>query len=136
MRYRHLMGVVAIALATNACAAKTGESRPDRRYDRNVLTREELAQRSTENMYNVVSSMRSDWMRRPLSGTAVAGRTAAAPPMIFLDGRRIGEFDMLKSFSAESIEQARYYAATDAQNRFSTPVAIPVIELTSRGRSP
>ena len=134
MRHRHLAGILALILALGACASQG--TRADRSYDRDLLSREELAGRSTENMFNVVSSMRSDWLRRPLGGSSVAGRTAAAPPLVYLDGRRIGEFDALKSFSAESVEQARYYSATEAQNRFNTTIATPVIELTSRGRSP
>jgi hypothetical protein len=112
------------------------ESAPARGFDRKLITREEIAQRSYDNMYSVVSSLRSDWLRPPLSGSGIASRSATAPITIYLDGRRIGDLEVLKTFSGESVERARYFIATEAQSRFGTAVSSPVIELTSRGRSP
>ena len=125
-----------LVFALAACSPKTETSALPQRYDRSLITREEIARRSYDNMHNIVSSLRPDWLRPPLSGSGVAGRSATAPPTVYLDGRLLGSLDVLKSFSAESVERARYLVATEAQNRFGTQVETPVIELISRGRSP
>jgi hypothetical protein len=135
LSYRHVLSVCALVVATGACGPHAQTSPPARRSDRNLITREEIAQRSFDNMHSVVSSLRSDWLRRPLSGSSV-GATSAAPATIFLDGRLIGDLDILKSFSAESVERVRYYTVTEAQNRFGMTATTPVIELISRGRTP
>jgi hypothetical protein len=123
-----------LALALAACATGTATSRAG--YDPNVIARDDLARRSYDNMHSIVSSLRPAWLRPPLTGSGIGGQSATAPPTIYLDGRMLGNLDVLKSFSAESIERARYFTATEAQSRFGSQVSSPVIELTSRGRSP
>ena len=126
--------MLALVMAIVACAPRATSSSPSRSQDRSVITREEIAQRSFENIYSVVASLRSDWLRPPLGGTGFAARSATAPPTVYVDGRHFGALELLKTFSAESVERIRYYSATDAQNRFGTAVESPVIEVVSRGR--
>jgi hypothetical protein len=136
MSYRHVRTTCSFAFALAACATPNPSSGSARGYDRSVLSREEIAQRSFDNMHSVVTSLRSGWLRPPLSGSGLGARSVTAAPTIYVDGRLLGALELLKTFSAESVEQARYYNATDAQNRFGTAVATPVIELVTRGRPP
>ena len=135
MAYRGIPLVFALMVSLAGCASTSAGPERTRNFDRSVLTRDDLARRPAENMYTIVSSMRSDWLRPALSGSGVAERTASAPPTVYVDGRLFGSLDLLKSFSPESVDHVRYYSATAAQNRFGTAVASPVIELVSRGRA-
>lgn len=127
---------ILLMIALVACATPQGGSAPARNVDRSVITREEIAQRSFDNMHSVVASLRSDWLRPPLGGTGLGGNSATAPPTVYVDGRQLGPVDLLKTFSAESVERVRYYSATAAQAKFGTAASTPVIELYTRGRPP
>src|SRR5687767_1041948 len=70
----------AVLFALSACAASQGASTTTRRTDRSVITREEIAQRSFDNMHSVVTSLRSEWLRPSLAGSGVGSTSATAPP--------------------------------------------------------
>ena len=135
MAYRGIAVVFALMVSLAGCASQSARSERTRNFDRSVITRADLARRPSENMYTIVSSMRSDWLRPALSGSGVAERTASAPPTLYVDGRLLGSLELLKSFSPDAVDHVRFFSATAAQNRFGTAVATPVIELVSRGRA-
>ena len=130
------LALLAAALVLPACG-QTSRTRPQQQsFDRNRLTREELATRRTENMYTVVNSLRANWIVTPLGASGVGSTAATAPTTVYLDGRELGGVDFLRSVPAESIELARFFSMTQAQAKFGMRSASPVIELISRGRTP
>ncbi len=123
MNLRSLFGVLLLAL-TAACA--TGGARSPA-YDRDRISREELDERSYANLYDIVSSVRSNWLRAPMG-------SQSSTPLVYVDGRRMGGVEMLRSISAQAADQVRYLTATEAQSRYGMSEARPVIEVVSRGR--
>jgi hypothetical protein len=116
----------------NACASRPKNAGSN--VDRNLISRAQIAQRSSDNMHGVISLVRPDWLRPPLGAASFGSGTAR--PVVYLDGRPLGDLDLLRSFSAESVERARYYVVTEAQAKFGMMATTPVIELISRGREP
>ncbi len=129
MNTRTLLTMVCLALTT-ACASSGGRS-PG--YDRDRISTEELEERSFANMYDVVSSMRPNWLRTAMGPS---GSSATSSPLVYVDGRRLGGTDMLRSVSAQSVRSARYLSATEGQNKYGMAEARPVIEITTQGRNP
>ena len=136
MTIRYLV-LAAVLMSTVACASGGGAGETAARspsYNRDVLTAEELAQRSYANMYDVVGALRPNWLRPPMGGAGM-GSSAAAAPAVYVDGRRLGDTETLKQVSAQSVAIARYYSATEAQNRFGLSAMTPVIDLTTKGKA-
>jgi hypothetical protein len=129
-----ILFITAFGFLTNACAATPGPRNRDAGYSRDVITREELAVHSFANMYDVVSSLRPQWIRGPLANAGMGTNSVSSTPTIYLDGRELGELEMLKSLSAETGQRLQYYSPTAAQSKFGTRYARPVIEVTTRGR--
>ena len=131
--------VLALASLVAACAsggASTGGSTGDVRspsYDREQISRAELETRGSTNMFDVVSTMRSNWL---VSTTSSIGRASASGPAVYMDGRRIGEAAELRSVTASAVESARYLSAAKAQSKYGLSEARPVIELIGRGGKP
>lgn len=128
--------IAALVLSAGACAPVSSSNPPSVAYDRNSLSRTELAARANDHMYTVISGLRPNWITTPMGASGVGNTSATAAVMIYIDGREYGDVDQLKSISAETVEIARYYSATAAQSKFGLRAASPVIEITSRGRTP
>ena len=117
-----------------ACASSTRTGDPIPTRDRNMIVRAELATRASSNLHEIVNSLRPNWLRPPLGGSGVGGRSSNQPPVVYLDGRRFGELEALRTMSAESAETLRYLSVTEAQSKFGSVVTTPVIEVFTRGR--
>ena len=134
MRRTTLLVASLVALAQSACAPRARSSTAEQRFDRSLLTREELATRRTDNMYIVISALRPNWIVTPMGASGVGSTAATAAVRVFLDGREYGGVEVLRSMGAETVETARYYSTTQAQSKFGFRVESPVIELVTRGR--
>lgn len=129
---RILSRLLMVLLVVTASACGQAAQRSGRAaYDRTFLPRAELATRPTENMHNLVRALRPNWLVTPMGGAGVAS-PGSAPVTVFLDRKEFGGAEMLKSISAEAVEEARYFSTTEAQSRFGLRVASPVIAITSR----
>src|SRR5687767_5769072 len=106
--------------------------RPVGNLDRDLLTRAELATRASDNMHQVVSALRRNWLITPMGAAGIGNTAATKPVVIFIDGSELGGAEMLRSMSSSSVESARYYSMTEAQSKFGFRVESPVIELISR----
>lgn len=121
---------VTLLFLASACGPTTQRA-PRPIYDRNYLPRAELATRSTDNMYSLVSSLRPNWLQTPLRAAGVTS-PAAGPVTVWVDGKEFGPADMMKSISSDAVEYARYYSTTEAQSKYGLRVISPVIDITSR----
>ncbi|HEY0970168.1 MAG TPA: hypothetical protein VGE02_04215 [Gemmatimonadales bacterium] len=129
MKRRTLLTVALLALTT-ACASTSGRSST---YDRDRLSREELEVRPQSNMYDTVVALRSNWLRSIRGG--IGGRVNVTP-LVYVDGRPLGNVEVLRSVSTQSVQSARYMSASEAQNRYGMSEARPVIDISTRGRTP
>ena len=119
----------AVLLLTLACGSAR---RSNVVYDRNQLSRAELASRPSDNMHNVISSLRRNWLVTPMGAAGIGNTAATAAVVIFVDGTELGGVEVLRSMSSASVESARYYSMTEAQSKFGFRAESPVIEIVSR----
>lgn len=111
-----------------ACApAKT--ARGGNQY---IISRSELAARPTANVLDVVAAIRPSWLNDPLTGSGVGG-TGSSSPEAYVDGRRLGPLEALRSMAAGEAEKVCYFRATRAQSRFSLTAQRAVVEVLTRG---
>ena len=129
--------LIAVVVALPGCASTPNDgeilAKPRPSYDRNEISREELASHEHSNMWDVVNSLRPYWFRSAF-GNSGAGTSISAQPIVFLDGSRFGASDLLKTLSAQSVLRARYLTPTEAQSRYGASVVSPVIEIQSMHR--
>lgn len=124
------------------------------RPNRDALSRDELAAKPAANLYDVVMSLRSQWMRGPATRRSTVGATtraggggfggdpeaasssvtAGAVPgtVVYLDGRALGPLTALRTIPAETAERICYYSLNRAQGKFGLSVQAPVVEVITR----
>ena len=118
-----------LLLLTLGCASA---KRSTPAYDRNELSRAELATRSNDNMQSVIGALRRNWLVTPMGASGVGNTAATAPVSVWVDGSMLGGSEVLRSMSSASVERARYYSMIEAQSKFGFRVESPVIEIISR----
>lgn len=110
----------------------SNESPVDRRSGRNVLTREQIQKAQSGNLYEVIQSLRPEWlqtrgtgsMRETARGSAegIGGEINVRPgiPAIrtYLDGSRLGDVDALRTVDAGMIGEARFLSPAEATQRW------------------
>jgi hypothetical protein len=121
---RALLGSLAtVVLATTALALSPGDAEAQRR-DRDLITREELVQSSQKStdLYQAVRSLRSHFLQGPRGPRSInadpartgAGSVGAARPgeapkaVLYVNGSRSGDVDMLRNIQTINVEEVRY----------------------------
>ena len=120
-----LVALVAL-LAVTGCASTgtTGTTGGDR----NLLTREEIAETNHLNALDLIRSKRPRWLR-------VRGEpsiTQSPQLIVYVDQMRAGTMDVLRSIQPLAIEEVRYYNTRAAQARFGVGHVQGVIQVITR----
>jgi hypothetical protein len=122
------------AVAVAACGkAKEGDSAPVPSGDR-VLGEEEILATKGGNMYDVIRLRRPNWMQR-FGGRPTSLTGPPAEVMVYLDGQRFGDTDMLTRLSATSVRWVEYLTPSEAQARFGQGNLAGVIHVHTHGTS-
>lgn len=123
-----IAGLGLTLLLAAGCGARMGGTGSQ---ERNVITREMIAETSANNVYEAVERLRPQWLtsRGPTSLTDPSLSTAA----VFMDGVEAGGLDFMRGVMAWDVEHVRYWTAGEASNRFGMGYPRGVIELV---RSP
>lgn len=128
--------------------------------NRDLITRADLEGKASANLYDVVSSLRSHWLRGPAAARGSMSIIDKGPPPtptrggdpddkartgvgagggpnteVYVDGRRFGALTSLRNLTAESAEKLCYFPLNRAQSRFGLSVQAPVIEVFTRASS-
>jgi hypothetical protein len=133
---------------------------PAKNTNRDVIARSDLDAKPSANLYDVVSSLRSHWLR----GSATARQSMSVEPgvfaragqsgkravindpnmatasgvtiaVVYVDGRAFGAIPSLRTMPAEAAEKICYYTVNRAQGKFGLAVESPVIEVFTRSSS-
>lgn len=123
-------------LAILGCSPASGTSgaAPTPRRTTTVLAAEEMLTANLDrgSVYDAISRLRPNWLTR--------GTTSYDPPttefaVVFLDGRRYGELESLRSIDANQVAEVRYYSAAEAGGRFGLQGGLSgVIEVSMKKR--
>lgn len=108
-----LSGVSLLAGCASAGASEAGA--PRARQDQQLITRDVIVGTQYTNMFEVVQSLRSNWLR-PKTGANATGR--AEELVVYLDNQRIGGVDELRRIVPASVQTARYFDAIAASARW------------------
>lgn len=130
-------------VASTVIEARPEAERPSDR--RRLIGRAEVERTIVTTAFELVQSLRPQWMRArgsdALTMTPVATRNGVAmaitdenPIMVWVDGRRLGNLETLRTISYGEIDYIEYFDGTEAQQRFGTGNAQGAIHVVRRRR--
>ena len=129
-----LVMVAAVALVPAAQAQKK---------DRNLITREEIitsAQKDGD-LYQAIRSLRAHFLNKPRGQRTMdvqrggptgmqVGNSAALEPIVYLNGNKLGELNLLKNILAADVFEVRYLDPARAQDEFGVDAAGGAVVVT------
>ena len=123
MRRLRLISLLVIVVIAGACASSGGSRGP--RRDRNRIVAAEIAELAgLSNALQVVRQLRPTWL---------TPRGRFGPPAIYRnDARWATDPTALENIPIDVLREIRYLSATDANVRWGTGVAGPVILVSTR----
>lgn len=109
--------------ASQTQAAPQGQSR-------SVLTQAQLAATNSENLFDAISKLHSDW----LSSRGPTSVTDATPTgvSVFMNGVNLGKAEALRDIRVLDVSEVRYWDAGQAAARFGMGHPRGVIEITRK----
>jgi hypothetical protein len=122
------MTLLGTGCASTPAAEGTTVSRPTRRSN-TLITREELTKTSARDALAAIQALRPDWLRSR-GATSFAGGVPEV--VVYLDGARVGNRDVLRQFVTMHIKEMRYLNATEATQKWGTDHSGGVIEIVTR----
>lgn len=128
MRCPRVLPLLCIALWGCASASGGSGSSPSR-SSRNILTREEMGERSEQDLYTIVQQFRPSWMQIRGQATPTGGiRTV----QVVIDGTlQPGGLEVLRSYRGNQVEELRFLSGQDATTRYGLDVEAGVIVVTT-----
>ena len=130
--------LLALAVAGAPLSAQSSTKR-----DRNRITEEEVRGSSAQNVYDLVRTLRPQWLRTRGNKTMSTERASGADGqdyaqiatpeiIVYMDGIRFGKDADLRTLSASEIASLQFLDASSATQRFGTGHPHGAIVLTRR----
>jgi hypothetical protein len=137
MSMRHAIGALAAMLVLQLVAgASPAEAQKGRKN--NVITAEEIANSGGSNAYDLIKTLRPQWLRARGISTGMpdpSGGGVSDPGsgiIVYVDGVRVGGLDQLENIGAERIQELRYLSANDATQKYGTGHTQGAIEVATK----
>ena len=92
-----------------------------------LIGRDEMDGSSATNAYDLITQVRPNWLRG--RGTPSIRSSQVQLPVVYLEDRRQGALEVLRSFPTAGIAELRYINATTATTRFGNGHAGGVIQV-------
>lgn len=118
------------ALAACGGGAAHGSLGPSLTQD--LIGLDEIEASTTTNAWDLINQARPNWLRG--RGTPSLHYSQIPLPVVYVEDRRQGDLDVLRSFPTGGIEELRYINATSATTRFGNGHAGGVIQIVPRRR--
>lgn len=109
-KYFNFVILAVVVIILYGCASSDGSRE---RRDRNLITQEEIESANASNMYDVIDRLRPRWLVARSPMRSFAGDTDI---LVFQDDVRLGNLEVLRRISPESIKEARYLDASTASS--------------------
>lgn len=123
MRRRTFLAIFVALLGSSACATGGAPSQGSSR-NADLITAEELRSVASFTAYDAVRRLRPAWFRY----------RGGSPPVVFVDGVRMGGPDVLHDYRATQFVEMRHRSGPDATTLYGTGVGGGTIELRTRAR--
>jgi outer membrane cobalamin receptor len=121
------LAVLVVLLGAAGCSAATQSSG----QNRNVITAEEIEAINVSSAMDVIQRLHPEYLRG--RGRNSITSAEAQYPIVYVDGVRTGELEVLRSIPAHDVREIRFVTAADATTRYGTDHTGGVIEVTIRG---
>jgi hypothetical protein len=120
----------AFTIAVLGCGGQPAAGGPTPR-DRNVLTHDEIVTsgRDASDLYEAVQSLRPHFFEPP-PGVQPASRPQGTT--VYIDARRVGGIDVLRSLTAGAVEEVRYLGPTQSQNEYGPRATVVTLVVRLR----
>lgn len=104
--------IASLALLVASCAGRNATTSPG--VDRNLLVQDQFADRGFHSAYDVVESMRSNWL------TSRGPNSFQTPTevQVYLDGVRMGGVETLRTIDVRPVTYIRYFDGIAATARW------------------
>lgn len=121
--------VLACAIVALACGP-ANRSAPSPR-DRDLLTHAEIVSASREgsDLYEVLQAMRPHFLQAPLG---IQRGSAPQGTAVYVDSKRVGGIEALRTIFAGNINEVRYLGPTQAQNELGPTASMGALLVTLR----
>lgn len=120
--------VALLTISAGACAAGGGESIGT--SSSAPITVEEIQDVSANNLYQVVESLRPQWLRS--RGSLSISNPSAGEPVVYMNQMRMGSIEVLRELQPLSIAGIQWITASDATTLFGLGHAGGVIQVLTR----
>jgi hypothetical protein len=127
---RGLLALLAVLPALAACGGGSVRGAPGSSLSPDLIGPDEIEASTTTNAWDLVSQVRPNWLRG--RGTPSLRDSQIPLPVVYLEDRRQGDLDVLRSFPTGGIAELRYINATTATTRFGNGHAGGVIQIVPR----
>jgi hypothetical protein len=117
----------ALAVLVLCSACSSSRSRPERRLDRTVITRDEMMKGNYVTVYDAVAARRSMWLR------ARAPDSFVLPSIVwvYIDGARAGGVEVLHTLQPRLVNTVRFYDGPSATSRWGVDNGAGVIHVST-----
>ena len=128
--HRLSLMVVMTLLFMSACTAQ--QSARPMSVRRDVITQEEIEASNATNVYDLVASLRGDYLKdRGMISIKTNTREKA---VVFLNDQEYGVAETMRNIPKGRISEVRYISGVDAVNRFGAQYGGGIIMLISRNQ--
>lgn len=128
---RRRWGILALLVVVAACGGASRRTMGSS-LTQDVIGRGEIDASSATNAYDLVTQVRPNWLRG--RGMPSIHRTEPELPVVYLEDRRQGALEVLRTFPTAGIAELRYINATTATTRYGDGHAGGVIQVVPRKR--
>lgn len=127
MKLRAGMLALLLTAALTACASQPAGGRTER-GGRSVLSSVEMHATGYADMYQVVQSLRPEWLRQQ-GVTSFRGQEEI---LVYLDGNRMGGVESLRQIVTRSVSTAQFLSGLEATQRWGLNHGMGAIVVSTR----
>lgn len=128
---RSIVMVGILSLGINGCGARPRNTDPGGVRSSDVLTIDEILTSKTQNAYDAVRRLRPSFLQTRGPTTLLARNETPNAPLVYLDNRRYGDVESLRTITVDGIYEIRYLSPNQAQLKWGMNHAAGVIHVTS-----
>jgi hypothetical protein len=123
-----MLAALSLALTLGGCAS--GGTRTRSSSSSTILTQEQLASANSDNLYDVISKLRPEWLTS--RGTTSATDMTPTSVDVYMNGTMLGKAEYLREMRLSDVTQVRYWDAGQASARFGMGHPRGVIEVSRK----
>ena len=115
-----------------ACASSGagGAGRQAARHNPSVISSEELQRANASNHFDVVRTMRPEWLMRRAPTVLLTAQEGNI--VVYMDRARLGDPDVLRQISPSDVASLRFFTPSEAEAEFGVGHMHGAIQLLSR----